>query len=360
MKRLSDTVAQLRALQSMWSAGGGGGATPPAGDLQEFTEFGTNPGDLRARLHLPEALPEAAPLVVVLHGCTQSAGEYDAGSGWSQAADEAGFAVLFPEQQRQNNAHGCFNWFQPHDTGRDAGEALSIRQMIEAVVLRHGIDRRRIFITGLSAGGAMAATMLAAYPELFAGGAIIAGLPHGSATSVSEALERMRAPGGLQPAALSALVRGASDHTGPWPTISVWHGTADRVVDPSNGEAVVAQWLGVHGLGPYPQVDELVGQHRRRAWCDADGRELVEHYSVQGMGHGAPLSATGADGCGRAGPFMLDAGLSSTRRIATFWGIAAFWDIAPVAATAEPAGTAAFRSPTETIERALRAAGLVR
>ena len=91
-------------------------------------------------------------------------------------ADLHGFAVLFPEQQRANNANLCFNWFVPEDIRRDSGEALSIRQMIEAMVVAHGLDRSRIFVTGLSAGGAMASAMLATYPEIFAGGAIIAGL----------------------------------------------------------------------------------------------------------------------------------------------------------------------------------------
>ncbi|TIL83807.1 MAG: PHB depolymerase family esterase, partial [Mesorhizobium sp.] len=116
-------------------------------------------------------LPEAAPLVVVLHGCTQTAAGYDDGSGWSQLADQEGFTLLFPEQQRANNPNLCFNWFVPGDTKRNGGEALSIRQMIGAVVVEYGLDRKRIFITGLSAGGAMTSVMLACYPEVFAGGA---------------------------------------------------------------------------------------------------------------------------------------------------------------------------------------------
>ena len=138
-----------------------------------------------SRYYLPENLPEGAPLVVVLHGCTQSAAGYDRGSGWSQLADQAGFALLFAEQQRANNPNLCFNWFLPTDTKRNFGEALSIRQMIETLVLAHGLDRKRIFVTGLSAGGAMASVMLATYPEVFAGGAIIAGLPYGSANDDS-------------------------------------------------------------------------------------------------------------------------------------------------------------------------------
>jgi poly(hydroxyalkanoate) depolymerase family esterase len=94
---------------------------------------------------------------------------YNHGSGWARLADCHKFALLYPEQQRSNNANLCFNWFMPHDIRRDAGEALSIREMVEALVIRHRIDRERIFVTGLSAGGAMTSVMLATYPDVFAG-----------------------------------------------------------------------------------------------------------------------------------------------------------------------------------------------
>ncbi|WP_409526893.1 PHB depolymerase family esterase [Rhizobium sp. G21] len=103
---------------------------------------------------------------MVLHGCTQTAAGYDLGSGWSQLAEEKGFAVLFPEQQRSNNANLCFNWFEPGDIRRDVGEAASIKEMVDHVMQSHGLDSDRIYVTGLSAGGAMANVMLAAYRSL--------------------------------------------------------------------------------------------------------------------------------------------------------------------------------------------------
>ncbi len=138
-----------------------------------------------------------------------------------------------------------------------AGEAESIREMIERVADLHRIDRSRIYVTGLSAGGAMAATMLAIHPEIFAGGAIIAGLPHGVAAGVPQALERMRGQGLPSSAALEELVRKASHHAGPWPRLQVWHGTADAVVVPANGEAIIAQWRPLHGLAAAADRQEI-------------------------------------------------------------------------------------------------------
>ena len=166
------------------------------------------------------------PLVVALHGCTQTADSYDQGTGWSDLADRLGFILIFPEQQPANNPKNCFSWFLPADTARDSGEALSIRQMIAKAVEKFGVDRSRMFVTGLSAGGAMASVMLATYPEIFAGGAIIAGLPYGSASSVQEAFEAMfndRAPSSR---ALGDHVRGASNHRGPVAEDigMAWHG----------------------------------------------------------------------------------------------------------------------------------------
>ncbi|MGI3212728.1 extracellular catalytic domain type 1 short-chain-length polyhydroxyalkanoate depolymerase [Roseovarius tibetensis] len=114
--------------------------------------FGTDPGSLSAELYIPENFTKNSPLVVVLHGCTQSAESYDIGSGWSTLADECGMALLFPEQRLTNNRLGSFNWFETGHSHRGGGEPLSIRQMIAQVVDDYGIDPSRVFITGLSSG----------------------------------------------------------------------------------------------------------------------------------------------------------------------------------------------------------------
>src|ERR1700751_1628550 len=230
---------------------------------------------------VPEKLQPSPALVVVLHGCGQNAAGYDFGAGWSTLAKHYGFALLMPEQQISNNANGCFNWFNADDTRRGRGEPGSIRQMIARMTSEHKIDRHRVFVTGLSAGGAMTSVMLATYPEVFAAGAIIAGLPYGVAKNIREALNGMFQSPTRPGRELGDLVRKASNHRGPWPKVSVWHGSADRTVNPANADEIVKQWLAVHRLpqaalsggvlGGLPPSD-LVERGRRNC------RRVLHHY----------------------------------------------------------------------------------
>lgn len=292
---------------------------PRSARLQEVAAFGANPGNLRMFAYSPEQLSAGAPLVVALHGCGQTAAEFDYGSGWSELADRFGFAVLYPEQQPANNPKTCFSWFLPGDIARDRGEALSIRQMVAHALTAFDIDERKVFVAGLSAGGAMASVMLATYPEVFAGGAIIAGLPYGCATNAQQAFDAMFGDKTYSATVLGDRVRAASRHRGSWPKISVWHGSADPIVKPVNSENIVRQWSDVHGLSELPSYETTIERHQRRVWTDTDGEPLIEAISVRGMGHGVPLAATGENSCGAAGAFFLDAGISSTYHIAQFW-----------------------------------------
>src|SRR5499427_4817829 len=287
--------------------------------LRELTGFGANPGNLRMFAYAPEHMPPQAPLVIALHGCTQTSDEYDHGSGWSSLADSHGFVVVYPQQQPANNPKNCFSWFLPGDITRGHGEALSIREIVEHAIAKFAADRRKVFVTGLSAGGAMASVMLATYPELFAGGAIIAGLPYGCASNVQQAYEAMFAEQGQDAQVLGNRVRAASSHRGPWPKISVWHGTTDPIVKPSNSEDIIRQWTNVHGLSERPSYQELIGSHTRRIWSDANGQVLIEAFSIRGMAHGVPLATASGESCGAAGAFFLDVGISSTHHIARFW-----------------------------------------
>ncbi|MBV8819139.1 MAG: PHB depolymerase family esterase [Acidobacteriaceae bacterium] len=270
-------------------------------------------------VYAPKHLPRGAPLVIALHGCTQTAADYDHGTGWSSLADGLGFAVVYPQQQPANNPKNCFSWFLPGDIMRGQGEALSIREMVEHALAAFASDPNKVFVTGLSAGGAMTSVMLATYPEVLAGGAIIAGLPYGCANNVQQAFEAMFAAPGHAPEALGDRVRAASKHRGPWPKISVWHGTSDPIVKVTNGEDIIRQWTDVHGLSEAPSDVETVEKFTRRVWRDANGKARIEAFSINGMAHGVPLATTTAESCGSAGAFFLDVGISSTHRIARFW-----------------------------------------
>jgi poly(hydroxyalkanoate) depolymerase family esterase len=290
--------------------------------LVETTGFGTNPGNLRMFSFVPEKMQPSPGLVVVLHGCGQNAAGYDFGAGWSTLARHYGFALLMPEQQASNNANGCFNWFNPEDTRRGRGEPGSIRQMIARMTGEHKIDKHRIFITGLSAGGAMTSVMLATYPEVFAAGAIIAGLPYGVAKNVREALNGMFQSSTRPARELGDLVRKASSHRGPWPKVSVWHGSADRTVNPANADEIVKQWLDVHRLPSSPMSESTVNGYPHQIWWDADGETIVESYTITDMAHGTPVGiAENDERYGTQGAFLIEAGISSSYHIANFFGL---------------------------------------
>ena len=297
---------------------------PSASPLSEFA-FEPNPGSLRAFRYLPQGLKAGAPLVVILHGCGQSAQGYDLGTGWSELADQLGFALLAAEQKATNNPGTCFNWFLPEDTTRGEGEVASIAAMIATMAEQHTLDKSRVFITGLSAGGAMTAAMLASYPDLFAGGAIIAGLAYGSAITVRDALEAMKSAPLKTPRQWGDLARAASPQARSWPRVTIWHGAGDLTVNINNAQASVAQWSDLQGLSLMKARQELLPGAIRLSWGDR-----LELVTIAGLPHGTPIDSRDA---GQAAPFILDVGISSSRDIARFWGLVE----TPAAATEESA-----------------------
>jgi len=333
--------------------------------LTTVADFGDNPGSLTMKCYLPNGLPRDAALVVVLHGCIQDADAYDAGSQWSVLAARHGFALLYPEQRRTNNPMNCFKWYEPAATARVGGETASILAMVAHMLAAHGLDSSRVFVTGLSAGGAMAASLLAAAPDVFAAGAIIAGLPHGAAASMPEALLVMRAPPALSAAEWGEKVRAAHPHDGPRPAVSLWHGSADTTVVPANAEASLAQWTDVLDLDAAIFTTERFGPHARRVWRDEHGAARVQLWHVEGMGHGTPVGpnvGTPAERLGQTGPYMLDAGLASTWHIARDWGLlegAPAEVQAPAPIAPQPMAPPAQSGIAGIINAALRKAGLM-
>lgn len=310
----------------------------PVAAQTEVTGFGSNPGALRMFKHVPAGLPANAPLVVAMHGCSQSAASYDAETGWQMLADRWGFALVLPQQQSANNSSTCFNWFQSGDTARGQGEALSVKQMVDRMIADHAINPARVYVTGLSAGGAMTAVMLAAYPDVFAGGAVVAGLPYRCATSQSAAFSCMNPGTDLTPAQWGDRVRAAYPAwSGPWPLVSIWHGDADYVVRPLNQAELMQQWTNVHGIDQVADVSDTVAGFPHRVYKDAAGQPRVETYAITGMGHGTPVDpGSGETQCGTAGAYILDVNICSSYYIARFWGLDDLDGIAPTVALTTP------------------------
>lgn len=313
-----------------WLWGCDGLAASCGTELTEVSGFGSNPGNLKMCTYVPEDLEASRPLVVAFHGCAQQASDYDDETGWVKFADKHKFALLLPQQQQANNSSKCFNWFEQGDIERDQGEALSIRQMIDKMVADADIDSGKVYVTGLSAGGGMTAVMLATYPELFAGGAIIAGIPYRCATNAGEALSQCGvslsgqvAPvQDLSPDAWGDRVRNASNHDGSFPRVSIWQGTSDSTVNPENQRELVDQWTNVLSIDQIADTEDTINGHEHKLYENANGDVLVETVLISGMAHGTPIDpGHGDDQCGRAAPYVLDVGICSSFHIVRFWGL---------------------------------------
>lgn len=281
----------------------------------EVTGFGSNPGALKMWASLP-ARPAARPgLVVALHGCTQTAAEY-AKAGWDTFGARYGFYVLYPEV---TSGVKCFGWYETANTRRGSGQAASIAQAVDYLKAKYGIDASRVFITGLSAGGGMTASMLAAYPDVFAAGATMAGLPAGCASTIGDSGS---CQGGADKSAAqwASLVRSAAPSgTTKWPRVAVWNGDADYTVNAKNLTELMEQWTEVNGVDAQADATSAVGRATRREYRDASGRTRVETWTVSGMGHGTAVAPS--QGCGSTGAFVLDVGVCSTEWSVRFFGL---------------------------------------
>ncbi|MFJ3941663.1 alpha/beta hydrolase family esterase [Streptomyces parvus] len=331
VRRLAAVVALATGAALAGPGTAGASAAEPAqaraaAALERVTSFGANPGGLNMYVYRPAALPANAPLVVALHGCTQGAQVYSDNSGLNTFADRHGFLVVYAETTTVNNANKCFNWFQPGDTRRGQGEAASIRQMVAHAATAYGVDTGRVQVTGLSAGGAMTSVMLAAYPDVFAAGAVVAGIPYGCGTDVVSAFGCMSPGVDRTPAAWAQAVRDAHPgFAGPWPRVAIWHGDNDATVAPRNADELRDQWTAVHGLGQTPDRTSTIGPNstRRSEYLAADGgATAVEVNRVPGIGHGTPVDpGSGAEQCGATGTQHFIDSVCSSYWITRFFGL---------------------------------------
>ncbi len=232
-------------------------------------------GTREYKLYVPAGYRgQPLPLVVMLHGCTQHPDDFAAGTGMNEAALEHDFFVLYPAQSQQVNPSRCWNWFKHSHQRRGRGEPALLAGMTRDVMARYPIDPQRVYVAGLSAGGAMAAILGAAYPELFAAVGVHSGLPVGAASDVKTAFAAMKS--GRAPA------RGAA---GPMPPTIVFHGDGDTTVHPANGAHVAAASAGAATPEPQPRTKGRGRAHTRSVYRDAGGRVVAEHWVVHGAGH---------------------------------------------------------------------------
>ncbi|WP_329573141.1 extracellular catalytic domain type 1 short-chain-length polyhydroxyalkanoate depolymerase [Streptomyces sp. NBC_01361] len=294
-----------------------------AAAIQEVTGFGTNPGALKMYRYVPDGLPAGRPVVVALHGCTQNASGYGTGSGWTELADRWGFSVVLPQQQSANNASSCFNWFQAGDIERGQGEAASVAQMVDRQLTDASGDPAKVYVTGLSAGGGMTSVMMAAYPEKFAAGGVVAGLPYGCAAAAGSPYVCMYVGATQTAQQWGDRVRAARPgYAGPWPRLTVFQGSADYTVKPVNMTDLMKQWTDVQGADQVADVSDSVAGYPHQVFRRADGSAAVETYSITGMGHGQPVDpGSGAAQCGTAGAYILDVNLCAAYAMGRSWGL---------------------------------------
>ena len=292
-----------------------------AATLTQVTSFGSNPGNLNMYVYRPDGLGSGAPVVVAMHGCTQNANAYYTNSGWRKFADQWGFTLVFPEQKSANDGVMCFNWELAADASRGQGEALSIKQMVDRAVSSYGAAPDRVYVTGLSAGGVMTSVMLATYPDVFAGGSIVAGIPYGCTPATSP--YTCMSPGvDKTPAQWGNLVRGAfSGYGGPWPRVAIWHGTSDYTVVVANATESRDQWTNVWGISTTPTSTGTLPAGTSVENYNAGGQTVVKVYRISGMGHGTPVDpGSAADQCGTAASYFLDT-ICSAYQDALFFGL---------------------------------------
>ena len=297
------------ALRRFLTRVGGIGATPVQADPAHTTPANapdiagargeflsrsySDPAGSRAyKLYVPSVYRgQAMPLVVMLHGCTQSPDDFAAGTRMNALAEEQGCLVVYPAQPTSANAKKCWNWFSPRDQQRGQGEPALIAGITRQVMRDYAIDPQRVYVAGLSAGGAAAAIMGAAYPDLYAAIGVHSGLACGAARDMPSAFAAMRQGESATTRRSGGKAEGLAE--GPAegrivPTI-VFHGDRDTTVNPRNGDQVIAHSIATGSAELKATVEQgrLPGGHpyRRTLHEDAGGRTIHEHWLVQGAGH---------------------------------------------------------------------------
>jgi poly(hydroxyalkanoate) depolymerase family esterase len=286
LRELMDRMGQLGPINGLHGGRGQAHAPAPLPDGARFEErtYANAAGSRAYKLYVPSGYTgQALPLVVMLHGCTQSPDDFAAGTRMNEVAEEQTFLVAYPAQAQAANASKCWNWFSAADQQRDQGEPSLIAGITREIMRDHPVESGQVYVAGLSAGGAAAAVMGATYPDLYAAIGVHSGLACGAARDMPSAFAAMK-KGGSPPVTKGSGRRGRSGSAVP--TI-VFHGDRDTTVNPLNGDQVVAQAKPVADL----RMDVNRGQspggigYTRTVHADASGRAVLEQWVLHGAGH---------------------------------------------------------------------------
>jgi len=293
-------------------------------ELLEVDSFGSNPGNLKMFMYIPDAKKnKELSLVVALHGCSQDAKSMASQSGWNRLADKYEFIVLYPQQKITNNGSLCFNWFLDRDSNPIGGESESIFQMIQFLKENYPINEE-VFTYGLSAGAAMSTILLANYPTLFKSGAVLAGGPYKAATNYFQGVKVMVSPKNLSPEEWGDKVN-VKDGV-EFPKLILLHGKKDKIVDIQNSYELIDQWSDINDIDTIPDNHEYSFNGNRSvdrlSYLNAKNEEVIVFYKIRDFGHSLPVDPDGdVNSGGEIGMFAKDIDFFSTYFIGIDFGI---------------------------------------
>jgi poly(hydroxyalkanoate) depolymerase family esterase len=292
--------------------------------LVEVRDFGTNPGNLGMYQTVPNGLQPGSALVVVAHGCLQTAQEMADVSGWDDLARQQGFAVVYPQTNRSNDPFaGCFRTWLPEHQQRDRGEPLSVAQMVRWMLAHYPINPRRVYITGMSSGGHLTNVMLATYPDMFAAGAPQSSFPYKCAVSFDDVAPCCKGLKTRSRKEWGDLVRsGYPGYVGTRPRVAIWHGSEDTLLVAANLDEQVKQWTDSLDIDDVVDAVVRIGASDAQLYADGTGVPRLEAFKIPGLGHAIALDARPASPtCGKVGPYSTDVHICAAEWIGRWFGI---------------------------------------
>lgn len=294
-------------------------------NLVEITNFGANKGNLEMYVYKPINNDMEVSLVVVLHGCAQTATEMAEQSGWNTLADSNNFMVLYPQQKVENNLNRCFNWYENMDISKNDGESATIKEMIQFAIQNYDIDPSKIFISGLSAGGAMTNVLLANYPDLFDSGAILSGIPFKAANDLTTAYAAMQ--GKIEKTNeewVASISNNNLNYDGKYPKVVIVHGSDDPFVSIKNAEIIEMQWKGIHKIETnLTIVPEFNGNSDiNKITYFKNNCPFIVKYEINNLGHAMAVDpGLEKHQGGNVAKFAVDKNFHTTYWVANFFGL---------------------------------------